>query len=381
MGVLFSMGLITSWVEQIKDNAVRIFEGHVKIHGVEFFDQPIVDHAFPPPRTLTDRLREDDRVAGWSERVVVEGLLSTATKSRVVRIVGFDPETEPDVSVITSAVVDGEPFGHWSGRGKPVWVGRRLLDRIGRDVGKKLVLMSQQFGVNEVGSGSFRIAGVFDSGNGAFDENHVYILLDDAREMLSLEDRVTEVVVLLDDIDESDLFAAEVQAGLPAGELSARSWRLLMPMVEKQIELTGRIMIPYYAVFYIAMAFGVLNTLMMAIGERTHEIGVMLAVGMGRLRLVALILVEALFIALVAVVLGTLLGWSIVTWLGVRGIDLSALAEGLTYMGVARVIYPGLEAKGILVAAGVALAVSALFSLYPALRAAHLIPVEAIRKE
>ena len=174
--------------------------------------------------------------------------------------------------------------------------------------------------------------------------------------------------------------AKQLQSRLAGKPLDVLSWTQRMPFVVRSIELSNQMMIPYYAIFYVAMAFGIVNTLLMAIGERTHEIGVMMAIGMRRRRLVLLIMLESMLIALVASILGTAAGCGIVAWLGQVGIDLTAMAEGIDYMGFDRVLYPRLEWPGVIIAAVSALIVAAVFSLYPAIRAARLTPVKAIRE-
>ena len=379
VGVLFSLGLTNSWLDQIRENAVRTFAGHIKIHHAGYFDRPIVTHAYSAPDSLASTLSAHPAVRAWAPRSSVQGLLSTASRSRIVTLVGIDAEREKQVSVIADAMQEGGYLDEWKKPGRPILISRKLSERIGMGVGKKVVLMSQQFGSNEVGSGAFRIAGVFDTGNVSFDENHVYLQQADVQQMLQLGDRVTETVLMLHEMEESEEVALELSSAYEGEGLAVLSWKERMPFVDKSMELTRRMMVPYYSVFYIAMAFGIVNTLLMAIGERTHEIGVMMAVGMGRKWLIFLILLESMMIAAVASVLGCAVGGGLVAWIGATGIDLSAMAEGLAYMGVSRVIYPRLGWEEMTVAGAAALAVAAAFSLYPAWRAARMEPVVAIR--
>lgn len=239
--------------------------------------------------------------------------------------------------------------------------------------------MSQQYGGNDLGSGAFRIAGIFESGNGGFDEMHVYVRLADLRSMLNLGDRVTETVVMLHRAEDSQAVADELQAHAGAGEVEILTWEQRLPLVARTIELSNRMMIPYYAIFYVAMAFGVVNTLLMSVAERTHEIGVLMAIGMRRRGVVGLILLESLVLGTLAGVLGWVGGAAIVAAWGVRGIDLSGVAEAMEYLSVGRVLYPSLSWGSGGVAAGITLLVAVGFSVYPAVRAARLSPVTAIR--
>jgi len=239
--------------------------------------------------------------------------------------------------------------------------------------------MSQQLG-GELGSGAFRIAGIYDTGNGMVDANMVYILKGKAQQMLNLENKITERVILLHDVNQSELFAAQLTRGLRGRPVEVLTWKDRLPFIVQVIELSDRIMVPYYGIFYVAMAFGIVNTLLMAIGERTHEIGVMLAIGMPRRRLVTLILVESVLLTGVAILFSSLLSWVLVAWLKVKGINLSILSEGMNYLGLGRMLYPELDLTHLAGAIVAAVVVTGIFSVYPAARAARLVPVQAIRR-
>ncbi|MBU0677217.1 MAG: ABC transporter permease [Verrucomicrobia bacterium] len=376
-GVIVLMGVTEGWIDEMLESAVRTQEGHVKIMGSGFNDNPVIENCMSTELLgkVYDRLDSDHRVAAWAERVVVQGLLSTPRHSRIISITGIDPSREKDVSIIRSAVVEGSFLSE--DEPNRILIGQKLSDKLQKGLGKKAVLMSQQVG-GELGSSAMRISGIFNTGNGSFDENTVFILKSDARQMLNLSNQVTETVVLLNDIDDSEAVAAELAPLAPQG-VDILTWKQRLPFIVETLDMTNRYMIPFYAIFYIAMAFGIVNTLLMAIGERTHEIGVMLAIGMTRMRLVKIVMLESFFISLIAVVVGCAVGVGIVTWYGQHGIDLTAFASGLEYLGVGKILYLRISAAGVGWAAAATVAISLLFSIYPAAKAARLVPVEAIR--
>jgi ABC-type antimicrobial peptide transport system permease subunit len=123
----------------------------------------------------------------------------------------------------------------------------------------------------------------------------------------------------------------------------------------------------------------VVNTLLMSVAERTHEIGVLMAIGMRRRGVVGMFLLESLVLGTLAGVLGLAGGWAIVAAWGAHGIDLSGVAEAMEYIGIGRVLYPSLSWGRAGAATGITLLVAVGFSVYPAVRAARLSPVTAIR--
>ena len=380
VGVLVSLGLTNSWLDQFRHNTVRFYHGHLKAHRRGYQDNPIIENSFPPLAELTARLAGDDRIRGWADRVAVSALLQTPRRSIVVSLVGVDPAREPAVSDVPRSVIAGEYLDLPETGVPPLLMGRQLAEKLGLGVGRKVVALSPQYGSGEVGAAAFRIRGIYDTGTGGFDDQYVFVRRADLQAMLNLGERVTETVILLREDRDGAGLARDLGRVAADAAVEVLTWRERLPFVARTIELSNQMMMPYYAIFYLAMAFGIVNTLVMAVGERTHEIGVMMAVGMPRRTVVGMILLESAMIAAVAIGLGSLLGCMIVRWLGRVGIDLSVMVEGLSYPGLGRVLYPRLEPGGVALAALVALAVAAVFSLYPAVRAARLAPVEALRQ-
>jgi len=375
-GILFEQALINGWLDEMVDSAVRTFEGHVKVLGEGYHENPVVENCMEIPSSLHAWLDADPRVRAWSERIVARGLLCTPSHSRVVTVIGIDPDREKAVSDISDAMREGVFLS--PGSAGAVMMGHRLAEKIKARLGRKTVLMAQQLG-EELGSGAFRVRAIYATGSGGFDENHVYLLKSDAQKLLGLTNRITEVVVMLHDIDQSDSFGEDLARRLKDSPVEALSWKQRLPLVARYLELTGKFVLPYYAVFYLAMAFGIVNTMSMAIADRTAEIGVFLALGMSRSRIVLLLLLEVCWISLLACVTGLVLGGGLVWHFGTRGMDLSRFADAMDFLGMGKVIYPYLTTLGIVISSAVMIAVSLVFCLFPAIRAARRTPVHALR--
>lgn len=376
IGILVTRGLTRGWLDEMIRYAVETYDGHVKITAPGYHANPVVDHCLSLDPKLYEFLDRDPRIRGWANRVAAQGLLSTPSQSNIVQIVGIDPRQERTVSFIADSVCEGAFLSAHEPRG--VLVGKRLANKLKLGIGKKIVLMASARD-GEMGSGAFRIGGVFDTGNGAFDESTVYILLPAAQELFHLDDHVTETVVLVTNIAEDAAVAAAIKLAAGNRGMDVLTWEERLPFIVETIRLSAKTMIVYYAMFFVAMAFGIVNALLMAIGERTHEIGIMMAVGMSRAQLIGLIVVEAWLIGILAVLFGCGFGYLVVWWLRLDGIDLGALTEATLNMGVGRMLYPRLDGPSIVLAAVATLMVAILCSLYPARRASRLAPAEAIR--
>jgi ABC-type antimicrobial peptide transport system permease subunit len=128
------------------------------------------------------------------------------------------------------------------------------------------------------------------------------------------------------------------------------------------------------------MGFGIVNTTLMAVFERMREFGLLKALGMRPRRIVRGILTESFFILICGMALGDLVGLASCWAVSIKGIDLSALAQGAEYAGLSRIIFPALQAGDLLDANAVVLGLGLLVSCYPAVKAARFTPVAAMRQ-
>ena len=151
-------------------------------------------------------------------------------------------------------------------------------------------------------------------------------------------------------------------------------------MVNAFLQLMNGFLVLWDLVVFIAMGFGIVNTLLMAVFERMREFGLLKALGMKPSRIVAEVLTESFLLLVLGMIAGNVISYASAWALSGPGIDLSALAAGAEFVGIARVIYPAVVLRDVLIANGVVFFLGLLVSLYPAVRAARFTPVEAMAK-
>jgi len=172
--------------------------------------------------------------------------------------------------------------------------------------------------------------------------------------------------------------AAQLGSQLAGRGVRVRSWQTILPLLKAYLEMFDAFILIWFVVVFVAMGFGILNTTLMAVFERMREFGVLKALGMRPGRIVGGVMLETLLILLIGILAGNLLGLATCWGLSFGGIDLSALAKGVEYAGMARIIYPEVWGQDILRADLVVLLLGVLVSLYPALKAARMTPVAAM---
>ena len=191
---------------------------------------------------------------------------------------------------------------------------------------------------------SFRVCGVFKTTNTMFDLMNAYVLQRDLSGIAGLKaNEFHEITMLLNEGYEPEQIQREVRRAFP--EISVLTWKELVP----DAGLMSDYMTLYYYIIMgfilFALAFGIVNTMLMAILERTKELGMLMAIGMNRNRVFGMIMLETIFLTMVGAIVGMGLGWLVIEITGRTGINFSHVAEGLESVGWSAIIYPSINAS------------------------------------
>jgi len=228
--------------------------------------------------------------------------------------------------------------------------------------------------------GTFRVCGIYKTTNGSFDQSSVFVNSDELAGLYNGKRiLIHEIALLLNEIENAD-YAKEKLNGLsPDNTIS--TWKELAP----DAAMMNDYMIMYYFLFIgivmLALAFGIINTMMMTILERTKELGMLMAIGMNRIRIFNMIMLETIFLTIVGAVAGMITGWMIVEALGKTGIHFSSWGEGFEAIGFAAIVYPVIKPSFFLIISVLVVITAIISSVWPARKALKLIPVEALRTE
>lgn len=369
--ISFSTGMVQSYV----DNAIATSIGHLQVHQDSFREEPKLTYSFTTSEESLAEVGKLQGVAGVASRTLVNAMVGSSRSTRGVQIRGVDPAAEIAVTGLDRQLVEGDYFPE-QGR-NPILLSQALAKKLKVKIRSKVVLTFQDKNL-EITAGAFRVVGLFDTGNKPFDEGNVFVRRSDINRLLGEPDMAHELSFLLNEPQRMATVQQEVQAILP--DLLVEDYRQVAPdlqLYEGQIQTSATIFI---VIIMLALMFGIINTMLMAVLERYRELGMLMAVGMNKLRVFGMIVLETLFLAILAMIPGLLFGWLTVVWLADKGIDLSAFSGGLSQFGMSQIVYPQLQ-SGFYLQLAIAVALTAIIgALYPAWRAIRLRPVEAIRK-
>lgn len=371
---LFVISVSAGLNEQRTQDAINTYISHIQIHNPEFIKDNNVEYRIENMDEVRSTLENDPDVKAFAERVVLSGMVSSATGGYGARITGVNPEQERDVSTLHTKLVDGAYFEGM--KSNPVLIGKKLAEKLKVDVRKKIVLTFQKDN-GDIIAGAFRVVGIYKTSNSKADEMNVFIRSEDANRLLEESAGFHEVSIITNDLATVDEEATSLGAKLTG--LSVRSWKQVSPDLGFADEMMMQMLYIIIGIILLALSFGIVNTMLMAVLERKRELGMLMSVGMNKTKVFFMIVIETVFISMVGGPIGVFLGFLTVKHFGAAGIDLSIVGKGLEEFGISTMIYTNLEPMFYLNVTIMVMVAAVLSSIYPAIKALQLKPAEAVR--
>lgn len=369
--IAFAGGFIESYI----NNVISTEIGHIQIHHPEYIDDPKLTHSIKNPDSIVDAILNIPGVEAATYRMKINGMLRSSHGVRGVKILGIIPEQESRVFNYSSMIVAGNNID--SSMRSPLLIGKNLSEDIQVAPGKNVVLTFRDTAGNLM-SGAFKISGEFKTSNKAFDNSHVFVLYHNLLEMTGLKNAAQEIVVRCTDDNVVHEVVKKLEGLFP--HLRIESYLQIAPEIKlfkTQISASSYI---YIFIFMLALIFGIINTMLMAVLERVRELGMLMAIGMNKLQTFLMIVYETIFLAIIGAPIGIFLAYITLYYLGNVGVDLSQWSAGLSEFGIKAIIYPSINPINYWKVALAVFITAVLASIYPAFKAISLRPVEAIHK-
>jgi len=366
-------GVTEGFYKTMIESQVRLDTGDLQIHRAGFLEDPDLKLALD--ETALDEIRavltQEPLVEAFSLRLETEGLLKSAYGATGVEIRGIEPAGETQVTQIAQAIVDGR----FLNGGGEIVLGRALARSLDVRLGERVVLEVQ--GLERPGSRAFRLVGLVSTGLALLDRSVAWVPLEDAQALTGLKG-ATEVAVALRPTASPARIAAELQNSLD-NDYSVATILELNPLIANLIKISYIEMTPTMLILALLAGFGVANTVMFTVLERTREFGVLIALGLRPRRLARLVLTESVLASAIGFSLGALAGYAVNAYLAIYGIDLGFYADAFPDLGMPRVIYAATSGWYWLYGIVVVVLTAVVAAWYPARRAAALEPTEAMR--
>lgn len=377
VGGLFSSAWMNGMAQQRVLDTFSIETAHVQIHHPEFSDNFDVKKTIPSTNNTLKELIEIPSVKAATSRIKTAAMVATASKNTGVTLIGVTPKTEKEVFGLYQKIdsVNGDFFE--TKKRNSIVISKALATELKAKLKSKIVLTFQDYN-GEITGAAFKVIGIFKTTNSSWDKMHVFVKDSDLRKVLDLPNDVShEIALVLHDYNQATMISGVIQEKYP--KMLSEDWGIIQPYINFVTKYMDVMMGVFILIILGALGFGIVNTMLMVILERTKEIGMLMAIGMTKKRIFKMILFETMLLALVGAFTGEFLSMLIINYYGSVGIDLSAWAEGLEKVGYSPITYPSLEFFRYVQITILVLVTGIIASIYPAIKAMKLDPASAIR--
>lgn len=381
-GGIFSFALMMGGTMQRIDSAIKNETASLQLHNPAYLEESDIKNNIENPKKFIQYIEKLPEVKGITDRLKSTGMISTAYASTGLVINGIYPDKEIKVTQLFNSMMAGEYLNESDQI--PIIIGRKLAKKLNAEVGDKLILSVPEI-EGDIAYGAFILKGIYDTQNDMFDGLHAYIKKSDLAGLIGVtEDATTELAVSLIDSELSDRITETLKtkftSEIESKSIAIRSWKEIDPTLGMMIDSMSYFSWIFVGIILVALAFGIVNTMLMVVLERVHEIGMLMAIGMNKLRVFMMIMWETVFLSVTGGIAGMLFSVAFISYYQYYGMDFSMVAEGMNAFGYSAIIYPEAPLSFYLEVSTMIVVTAILASIYPALKALKLNPAEAVRE-
>jgi ABC-type lipoprotein release transport system permease subunit len=381
MGVTMAMlvlydGVVAGFEQAIYGNAIQLLGGNVQVHAPGYSEELSRKPLLPlnDPDAVVRAAESQPEVIAASKRILTGGLVTNREGAFAVSIIGVETDKEALISPVSDNISKGrylEPDD-----GDMIVIGQGLATAMELEVGDRITMVGSSKN-EQTRQRTMTVVGIYDVGVPTVEKTTIYLSLNEAQQLFGLDGQVTEVVIALKQIGQEPGVMRAINTSAPGYEVT--SWETSIPELKETLEMKTGVM-GIFGVFMLGIvAIGILNLLMMAVFERTREIGVIGALGLKPRQITIIFLLEGILIGVMGAVLGAALGTAVNLALGYYGLDYSAFADLTEYTAlISGRIYSQLVPLKVFQHAVTVAIIAALAALYPAIQASRREPAEAL---
>lgn len=369
-------GLMEGFNQSIAANAVRVLGGNVQVHA-EGYREKVESNPLLPladDTAIVQAALEQPGVIAASRRIQTNGLVSNREGSFPMTIIGIEPEAEAPVSLIAEHIVDGRYLQATDE--DALLIGQGLADSLSLSVGDRVTMVGAD-AHKQNRQRTMTVIGIYDIGIPSMEKATSYISLGEAQALFNLNGQSTEVQITMEKIGTESALITAMRQRLPGYEIE--SWAENYPDLGNAIGRKNIVMDIFSVIIVMVAGIGILNLLLMAIYERTREIGLLGAMGLKPSQIATTFVLEGTLIGLVGVFAGIATGLAINLTMMQVGMDYSQFAGITDYMAlISGRMYPTLGVSKLFMRSSIVLIIASLAALIPAMIAAKREPSEAL---
>jgi ABC-type lipoprotein release transport system permease subunit len=374
--MMFYDGLMNGFTDAIYGNAVKVLGGNIQVHDQGYRDQAESTPLLPlaDPQAVIKTAEANPLTVAATQRINTGGLVTNREGAFAVGITGIQPEKELPVNLIGQNVKEGRNLT--SEDMDNILIGKGLADAMDVKVGDKIILVGRSQH-EQMRQRPMTVVGIYDLGMPDIEKQTVYVSLGEAQNLYDLAGQSTEIAIFLKKLGQEGALISTMEPALPGYEVE--SFQANYPDLANAINSKGGVMNIFSIVIIVIAGVGILNLLLMAVYERTREIGVLGAMGLKPRQISMLFILEGIMIGLVGVAVGIVFGLALNGLLMRNGLDFGSMQGAASYMALIKDrVYPTWGVEKLLMRATTIAIISALAALIPAIEAGRREPAEAL---
>ncbi len=371
----FLTAFYNGMIEQRINTAIGKEVSHLQLHHPKFRSDYDIQYDLPDSQKMLQTIESDSLVKIAAGRVMLKGMIASAAGSSGITINGVQAEKENSLTKLQSKIIKGSYFD--AEKSNEIIISEKIRKKLKLEINKKAILTFQDKEGN-LAAEAFRIIAIYKTINAPYDESNVFVKNTAVDSLAGIPNGFNEIAVLLKSNATLDESLAQLQQKFPNTEI--KSWKEITPELGLTVSVADQMTLIFMGIILAALAFGIVNTMMMAVLERTREIGMLLALGMNKFKIFIMILLETFFLILAGCPIGIILALLTVAITNKTGLDLSSYTETYSSFGYDSVIYPSLTWNQLQTVLLLIILTAFISALFPAKRALQLNPAESLKK-
>lgn len=372
---IFVLAFYNGMIEQRISDAIASEVSHLQAYHPGFTKDHDIRLVIPGGRNMLQQVQHYPEVKAASGRVLIKGMIASAAGSSGITINGIIPASEQQLTGINQKLSAGNYF---DGKNtNELLISTTTARKLKLKLRNKAILTFQDAEGN-IASAAFRIAGLFETINTPYDEGNVFVPVAAVDSLAGISGQFNEIAVLLHSNTMLEKVQHNLQRQFPA--TTVQNWMQVSPELGLTVSVSSQLVLILMGIILAALAFGITNTMLMSVLERTRELGMLKALGMNNRRIFGMILLETVFLVIAGCPSGIILALVIVAITHQTGINMDQFSEVYSSFGSSPVIYPRLNNEQFMIILTMVVATALLSALFPAIKALRLIPAAAMRK-
>ena len=368
---LFTLNLMKSISQQRLDDAKNLQTSDLQIHKMGFQDDKDITLFIPNAENVIQKVKENANVDVVAKRISTNAVAASPENSIGCEIKGVEPTTEREISVVQDFLVEGSYLS--TDMRMPILISKKTADKLKLKLKSKIIITLKNT-QEEIVGGSFRVAGIFATPSTPFDENTVIVNYTDLQELGSISEP-QEIAIKIKDPTKLIETQSGIQETLSA-EYEVNNWKELLPELNAFDAFINMVGVLFTIIVILGLGFSLMNIMNMIVQERTHEIGMLRAIGQSKFKVFSMLLNEAGVLMMIGAVSGILFGYVLTLIASKVGVPISS---GLDMLGIRPVMYPKSNPEIIIMVIVIAKILTVAIASIPAYRAMRIKPNGVLR--